>query len=378
MNIELRQWYYGDEEALINLYDNYDRSCCNLDFPEPGKCSKDDAIWHIRRYVDIGFDGYGYARAIVLDCKVVGHIQYTMHPDIYDANCDLKIILLPEACGRGVGCYAVRKMIEHAFYASNYEGVFLTMLEDNVAARRMAEKAGMKYCGIDSSGDWTFHGEPCNMVVYGIRRPRKETVNSGVELKPWERRDIDDLAHLYETVDKRFDDFTHPIIRCGRARNMEEIEQMDSKMKLTQMLYSMREIIDEFVCDERRGGDIYRAIVNDGEIVGLVSVRTQYGKQAHDGLLGYMMMSEHCGKGIATKAVRLMLEEAFRLRDLHRVSAWVYKPNIASSRVLEKNGFRLEGVKEDGVMCEGVPTDYLMYGLLKSRISGFVLNNDIN
>ena len=132
------------------------------------------------------------------------------------------------------------------------------------------------------------------------------------------------------------------------------------------MLFAMRGNVDEWNIRERHGGDIYRAIVNDGEIVGLVSVRMQYGKQSLDGLLGYMMMPEHCGKGIATKAVRLMLEEAFSLRKLHRISAWVYRPNVASTRVLEKNGFCIEGVQKEAVLCEGLPTDHILYGLLKS------------
>jgi len=52
----------------------------------------------------------------------------------------------------------------------------------------------------------------------------------------------------------------------------------------------------------------------------------------------------------------------------HRISAWVYSPNVASKRVLEKNGFCLEGVQKEAVLCEGVPTDHILYGLLKSEM----------
>ena len=366
MNIELRHWYFGDEQALINLYDNYDRSFCEFNYPEPGQCDESDANWRIRMYVDMGYEGYGYARAIVLDEKVVGHIQYTKSEDVYDANCDVEIILLPEACGKGVGSEAVKQMMEHAFNVSNFESMFATMLDTNVAARRMAEKAGMEYYGIDNSCKWTFHGEPCTKVIYSIRRSRKETTNSGVEIKPWKCRDIDALARLYETVDDRYDDIVNPILACERARSMEDIEAMEPEMRQKRMLFAMRGNVDEWNIRERHGSDIYRAIVNDGEIVGIVSVRMQYGKQSLDGLLGYMMMPEYCGKGIATKAVRLMLEEAFSLRKLHRISAWVYRPNAASIKVLEKNGFCLEGVQKEAVLCEGAPTDHLLYGLLKS------------
>ena len=366
MNFELRQWYFGDEENLINIYDHYDRSQCYDNFKEPGTTSHSDANFRIRWYVDMGYEGEGFARAIVLDDKVVGHIQYTKRHDIYDANCDVEVYLLPEACGKSIGSEAVRQMEEYAFNDSNFECMFATMLDTNVAARRMFEKAGMKYCGIDDSCEWERDGKPCTKVVYGIRRPRKETKGCGVELRPWEARDIDALVHLYESGDSRYDDIPNPIIRCGRARSLEEIEAMKSEDRRMQMLFSMRETVDGWNVWERRNGDIYRAIVNNGEIVGLISVCMQYGNQSIDGLLGYMMMKEHCGKGVATKAVPLMLEEAFRLRpQLHRVTAWVYATNEASKRVLQKNGFHLEGSQKEAVLCEGKPTDHLVYGLLK-------------
>lgn len=365
MNIELRQWYFGDEQALINLYNNYDRTYCDFSYPEPGKCDEASANWDIRRYVDMGYNGYGYARAIVQDGMVVGHIQYTQRADVYDANCDVEIILLPEACNKGIGCEALKQMMEHAFYKGNYECMFATMLDTNAAARRMVEKAGMQYCGIDDSCEWTFHGKPCTKIVYGISRPRKETTNNGVELKPWECRDIDALAHLYDTVDKRYDDILDPILASGRAMNMEEIEAMEPEVRQRQMLLSLHEQVDRWNIWERQGDDIYRAILNDGEVVGLVTIRMQDGKHSIDGLLGYMLMPEYCGKGIATQAVHLMLEETFQLREFHHVTALVYGPNVASSRVLEKNGFHLEGVQKEAVLCEGVPADYLVYGLLQ-------------
>ncbi|MBO7489492.1 MAG: GNAT family N-acetyltransferase [Bacteroidales bacterium] len=369
--MELRQWYFGDEKSLINLYDNFDRSCCEYAYPEPGMCDESRANFMIRHYVDMGYDGDGYARAIVVDGKVVGHIEYRKRFDIYNADCDVEIILLPEVCGRGVGSEAVRRMMENAFCMHNYECMYATMLDTNISARRMVEKAGMKYCGIDDSGECIFQGKPCTRVVYGIRRQRKEIKNAGVELKQWEACDIDALAKIFETVDGRFDDIPNPILRSRRARSIEEIESWDEKKRQIQMLYCMREYVDLWNVLERQDDDIYRAIVNNGEIVGLISVSMQNGNRSIDGLLGYMIMQEFCGRGIATKAVKLMLDEAFSQRNLHRISAWVYKPNEASSRVLEKNGFCLEGIQKDAILCEGNPTDHLLYGLLRSDFFNF-------
>lgn len=56
------------------------------------------------------------------------------------------------------------------------------------------------------------------------------------------------------------------------------------------------------------------------------------------------------GRGIASEALRLFLEEIRERFGLERVGAFTFAANAASIRVLEKNGFRLEeAFVEDGV-----------------------------
>lgn len=43
MKIELRQWYFGDEPKLIDLYNRYDRSYTDFSHPAPGECTQSDA-----------------------------------------------------------------------------------------------------------------------------------------------------------------------------------------------------------------------------------------------------------------------------------------------------------------------------------------------
>ena len=369
MEITLRQWHFGDEEALINLFDHYDRSCSDLNNPKPGECNSSTANWCIRQYVDMTYNDQGFARAIEIDGKVIGHVQYSNRHDIYDCNCDLEIFLLPEACGRGIGSEVVTRMIHHALdmNQNQYEYVCATILSSNKAARRMAEKVGMECLGEDNTYDALLQDNTNTKLLYGIRRPPEKTTNIGVEIKKWEYRDIDELLQIYETVDKRYDDLPNPLICHGYARSLEEIEAMDATMRLKYTLLSMHSFIKRWKQLEKQDDDLYRAIINNGKIVGLISVSRQYGNQSLDGIMGYMMMPEHSGKGIATKAVHLMIETTFKLRKYNRLSARVYRPNIASSRVLEKNGFKLEGVLREAVLCEGHPTDYLQYGLLRSE-----------
>ncbi len=59
--------------------------------------------------------------------------------------------------------------------------------------------------------------------------------------------------------------------------------------------------------------------------------------------LGYWLGKKYWGKGYMTESVKLMLKFAFKKLKLHRVYAKLFEENIASRRVLEKSGFKLEG-----------------------------------
>ena len=172
------------------------------------------------------------------------------------------------------------------------------------------------------------------------------SVNSlvhNIVLRQWTIDDCDAFAKLCDTVDDTYDDHF--------------VSKPCSEYEAWNWISNMIEI--ESCC-----GGLYRAIVADGDIVGLISVTVQSGNHSIDGSIGFIMMPEACGKGIATKAVALMAEEAFRLMSIERLSAVVYEPNKASARVLEKNGFILEGRKARAVRSKGIIYDTLLFGLL--------------
>ena len=62
-----------------------------------------------------------------------------------------------------------------------------------------------------------------------------------------------------------------------------------------------------------------------------------------------------------------MVDEVFAKIPIERISAVVYEPNIASRRVMEKNGFVLEGRKANAVKSKGVIYDTLLFGLLRNK-----------
>lgn len=110
---------------------------------------------------------------------------------------------------------------------------------------------------------------------------------------------------------------------------------------------------------------IYRAIVVDGQYIGFITVEQKGDVCCKDSEIGYMLLTPYWSKGIGTEAVRQICGIAFDELDILRITAMVYEENIASNRVLEKNGFKLEGVMKKALYKEGVIHNQSIYGLLK-------------
>ncbi|MEU7906764.1 GNAT family N-acetyltransferase [Actinoplanes sp. NPDC049118] len=81
--------------------------------------------------------------------------------------------------------------------------------------------------------------------------------------------------------------------------------------------------------------------------------------------IGYTVAPERQGRGYATEAVRGVLDQLFRVRGLHKVSAECDARNVASARVLERLGFTREGLLRGHTWIKDEWTDDLLYGLLE-------------
>lgn len=120
-------------------------------------------------------------------------------------------------------------------------------------------------------------------------------------------------------------------------------------------------------CMEREERQLCRAVIADGEAVGCVSVQPRSDVYRRSGELGYWLARSLWGRGIMTAAVGEICGEAFRRFDLLRIDAGPFARNAGSRRVLEKNGFCLEGVLRRSVVKNGVVEDACVYSLLREE-----------
>ena len=105
----------------------------------------------------------------------------------------------------------------------------------------------------------------------------------------------------------------------------------------------------------------WRAIVMDGQIVGSISVERMAEDQRNVGSIGYMILTPFWSQGIGTEAVRQICGIAFQELALERIIGEVFPENLASARVLEKNGFQLEETKVGAVVKGGKAMDVRLY-----------------
>jgi [ribosomal protein S5]-alanine N-acetyltransferase len=90
-------------------------------------------------------------------------------------------------------------------------------------------------------------------------------------------------------------------------------------------------------------------------------------RAAQHASLGYWMGESFAGRGLMTEAVGLVLPFFFGTLGLHRLHAAFLPHNLASRRVLEKNGFNEEGFAENYLQIDGKWADHVLFALTRER-----------
>ncbi len=83
------------------------------------------------------------------------------------------------------------------------------------------------------------------------------------------------------------------------------------------------------------------------------------------GEVGYIIHPEHQGRGYATEATVALLQIAFGEAELHRVVGRIEPRNLASGRVLERAGMRLEATLIENEFVKGEWQNEGIYAVLR-------------
>jgi [ribosomal protein S5]-alanine N-acetyltransferase len=111
----------------------------------------------------------------------------------------------------------------------------------------------------------------------------------------------------------------------------------------------------------------YRLAIDvGGEAVGVVSLYVQRAEWAkHSAEIKYWLGKKYWGGGIMTQAVRELTRIGFEKFKLKRIFGAVYSHNKSSMRVLEKCGYKFEGIMKKEVHKQGKLLDTHVYARTK-------------
>ncbi len=107
------------------------------------------------------------------------------------------------------------------------------------------------------------------------------------------------------------------------------------------------------------------AITVNDKVVGSIGVHRKENIHRKTAEMGYYIAEEYWGKGIGTSAIKQACSYIFENTDIIRIFAEPYSYNIASCRILERNGFVCEGILKSNAIKNNKILDMKMYALLK-------------
>lgn len=164
-----------------------------------------------------------------------------------------------------------------------------------------------------------------------------------VQLRKWQSSDKESLKALCNAVDRQYlsDRLPSPYTDSDAEWWLNMVTEAEGKSGL------------------------FRAVTVDDQVVGSISVERREDVYRIDGELGYMLLTDHWSQGIMTQAVAQITRLAFDLLDIQRVTAHVFASNIASARVLEKNGYEKEATIRRGAIKNGEIHTIVQYGWVK-------------
>lgn len=106
------------------------------------------------------------------------------------------------------------------------------------------------------------------------------------------------------------------------------------------------------------------AVTLNGKLMGGAGIHPQAMNLRFNAEIGYWLGEEFWGKGYATEVVQLLIQVAKDSKQFHKLFARTFVGNTASEKVLQKNGFVLEGTLKEHVFKRGEFVDEKIWGLI--------------
>ncbi len=176
----------------------------------------------------------------------------------------------------------------------------------------------------------------------------------GLRLRPLTRRDRNEWNRL-------------------RWENREWLEPWESQDPRGQgHLPSFNDYVRAQAKESKQGTSFGWLITEDGPMLGHVTLSHITRGAICSATVGYWVSRHRAGEGIAPRTVALVTDFAFEELGLHRVEINIRPENSASLRVVQKLGFREEGIRKSYIFIDGEWRDHRSFALVAEETGSLV------
>jgi RimJ/RimL family protein N-acetyltransferase len=168
-----------------------------------------------------------------------------------------------------------------------------------------------------------------------------------VELRKYKISDLDRICELFIN--------DNVIKNLAFPKRAAEIKTKDEKDWLSETISNYK---------KKKPKQYSLAIIYNEEYVGSIGCpNIDYENEKAE--IGYWIGEQYWGKGITTKAVKKFISHLYEKWGFRRLEALTYVQNKKSRRVLEKTGFKLEGINKKAIKKGGKFVDRTTYALVR-------------
>jgi ribosomal-protein-alanine N-acetyltransferase len=170
-------------------------------------------------------------------------------------------------------------------------------------------------------------------------------------------------------------------IRLRDARPLERallenrswLRQWEATSPHAPMNFDTRASIRSLLANARSGHGLPFIIEYDGKLAGQLNVSSIAYGSLSSATIGYWVAEEFAGRNVTPTAVALATDYCFYQLGLHRMEICIRPENEPSLRVVEKLGFRYEGLRRRYIHINGDWRDHFCFGLVSEELTQGVL-----
>ncbi len=129
-----------------------------------------------------------------------------------------------------------------------------------------------------------------------------------------------------------------------------------------------RQMVRHLRAEAHAGRMLPLVVEYQGRLVGQLTIAGITWGSMCSAHIGYWVDEAVAGRGVIPTAVALAVDHCFRSMGLHRVEVCIRPENAPSRRVVEKLGFREEGLRPRYLHIDGAWRDHLVYALTVDEV----------